>query len=217
MLLGLFGANPALKWVSLKYSTFLGSYLYTGHKVRQTDLSLEALHSEKKRKKERKEKWRRFLVCLKTTSCENNVVISCSAINMCVSFLHQEVWLNFLTQAYEKVITHAFRYQQGISDPYVVVVQLLNYAQLFATLWTAARQVPLSFTISQSLLFISIELVMPSNHLIFCCSLLLLPSVFPSIRVFSNELARRIKWPKYWSFSFSPSNEYSRLASIRID
>ena len=150
MLLGLFGANPALKWVSLKYSTFLGSYLYTGHKVRQTDLSLEALHSKKKkeRKEKKKEKWRRFLVCLKTTSCENNVVISCSAINMYVSFLHQEVWLNFLTQAYEKVITHAFRYQQGISDPYIVGVQLLNYVQLFVTLWTAARQVPLSFTIS---------------------------------------------------------------------
>ena len=89
-----------------------------------------------------------------------------------------------------------------------------------ATPWTAARQSPLSFTISWSLpKFMSIESVMPSNYLILCGPLLLLPSIFPSIRVFSNELALRIRWPKYWSFSFSisPSNEYSRLISIRIN
>ena len=86
--------------------------------------------------------------------------------------------------------------------------------------WTAARQASLSFTISWSLLkLMSIELVMPSNHLIFSHSLLLLPSIFPSIRVFSIESALLIRWPKYWSFSLSisPSNEYSGLISFRID
>ena len=85
--------------------------------------------------------------------------------------------------------------------------------------WTAARQASLSFTISRSLLkLMSIELVMPSNHLILCCPILL-PSVFPRIRVFSNESAFCIKWPKYWSFSFnvSPPNEYSGLISFRMD
>ena len=90
----------------------------------------------------------------------------------------------------------------------------------FATLLIAAHQAPLFSTISWSLLkFMSIESVMPSNHLILCHSLLLLLSVFPSIRVFSSELALHIRWPKYWSFSFSisPSNKYSRLISFRID
>ena len=85
---------------------------------------------------------------------------------------------------------------------------------------TAACQASLSFTISQSLLkLMSIESVIPSNHFILCHPLLLLPSIFPSFRVFSNESALRIKWPKYWSFSFcnSPSNEYSGLISFRID
>ena len=89
-----------------------------------------------------------------------------------------------------------------------------------ATPRTAACQALLSFTISQSLLtFMSIESVMPSNNLILCCPLLLLPSIFPSIRIFSNESALSIRWPKYWSFSFSisPSNEYSGLISIRMD
>ena len=91
---------------------------------------------------------------------------------------------------------------------------------LFETPWTAARQASLSITNSQSLLkFISIESVMPSNHLILCCPLLFLPSIFPSIRVFSNESALHIRWPKYWSFSFSisPSSEYSGLNSFRMD
>ena len=101
-----------------------------------------------------------------------------------------------------------------------VAVQSLSHVQLFATLWTAARQASLPFTISWSLLkLMSIESVMPSNHLVLCRPLLLLPSVFPSIRVFSNELALRVRWPKYWSFSFSisPSSEYSGLISFRID
>ena len=91
--------------------------------------------------------------------------------------------------------------------------------RLFATLWTAARQASLYITNSQSLLkLMSIELVMPSSHLILCHPLLLLPPIPPSIRVFSNESALRMRWPKYWSFSFSisPSNEYSGLISFRM-
>ena len=96
----------------------------------------------------------------------------------------------------------------------------LSCVQLFATPWTAAQQTSLSITNSQSLpKLMSIELVMPSNHLILCHPLLFLPSIFPSIRVFSNESAFRIRWPKYWSFSFniSPSNEHSGLISFRMD
>ena len=101
-----------------------------------------------------------------------------------------------------------------------IFVQLLSHVRLFVTPRTAAHQASLSFTISRSLFkFMSIESVMPSKHLVFCHPLLLLPSVFPSIRFFSNESALRIRWPKYWSFSFSisPSNEYSGLISFRID
>ena len=97
---------------------------------------------------------------------------------------------------------------------------MLSYVQLFVTPWTAARQVSLSITNSQSLLkLMSIESVMPSNHLILCCPLLLPPSIFPNIRVFSNESVLHIRWPKYWSFSFSnsPSNEHSGLISFRMD
>ena len=100
-----------------------------------------------------------------------------------------------------------------------VVVQLLSCVWLFATPWTAARQASLSLAISQHLLkLMSIESVMPSSHLILCRPLLLLPSVFASIRVFSESVFH-IRWPKYWSFSFSisPSNEYSGLISFRID
>ena len=100
------------------------------------------------------------------------------------------------------------------------VVQSLSCAQLFVIPLTAARQASLSFTNSQSLLkLMSIESVMPSNHLVLCHPLLLLPSIFPSIRVFPNESAFCIRQPKYWSFSFSisPSNEYSGLISFRID
>ena len=99
-------------------------------------------------------------------------------------------------------------------------VQLLSHVWLFVTLWTAAHQTSLSITNSWSLLrLMSIESVMPSNHLILCHPLLLPPSIFPSIRVFSNGSVLRIRWPKYWSFSFSisPSNEYSGLISFRMD
>ena len=99
-------------------------------------------------------------------------------------------------------------------------VKLLGRVGLFVTPRTAARQACLSITNTWSLLrLMSIESLMPSNHLIVCQPLFLLPSIFPSIRVFSNESALRIRWPKYWSFSFliSPSNEYSGLISFRID
>ena len=98
-------------------------------------------------------------------------------------------------------------------------VQLLSHVQLFVTPWTAGHQASLSITNSQSLLKLMSESMMPSNHLILCCPLLLLPSIFPSIKVFSKESALRIRWSKYWSFSFSisPSNEYSGLISFRMD
>ena len=99
-------------------------------------------------------------------------------------------------------------------------VQSLSRVQLFVTPWTAAHQASLSITYSQSLLKLtSIESVMPSKHLILCRPLLPLPSIFPSIRVSSNKSALHIKWPQYWSFSFSisPSNEYSRLLSFSMD
>ena len=99
-------------------------------------------------------------------------------------------------------------------------VQLLSCVRLFATPWTTARQASLSITDSWSLLkLMSIESVMPSNHLIICCPLLFPHSIFPNIRVFSNESVLCIRWPSYWSFSFSisPSNEYSGLISFRMD
>ena len=98
--------------------------------------------------------------------------------------------------------------------------QLLSQVQLFASPWTAACQASLSITNSQSLLkLMSIKSVMPSNHLIFCCPLLPSPSIFPSLRVFSNESDLRIRWPKYWSssFSISPFKDYTGLISFRMD
>ena len=99
-------------------------------------------------------------------------------------------------------------------------VQLLSHVRLFETPWTAAHEASLSVTNSRSLFkLMFIESVMPSNHLILCRPLLFLPSIFPSIRVFSNESVLHISWPKYWSFRFniSPSNEYSELISFRMD
>ena len=99
-------------------------------------------------------------------------------------------------------------------------VQLLSHSQLFVTPWTATSQAALSILNSQCLLkLMSVESVMPSNHLTLCCPLLLPPSIFPSIKVFSNESVLHIRWPKDWSFSFniSPSNEYSGLISFRMD
>ena len=102
----------------------------------------------------------------------------------------------------------------------VAIVHSPSPVQLFKTPWTAACQASLSLTISQSLLkLMSIESMMPSNHVILCHPLLLLPSIFPSIRIISDESALCIRWPKYWSFSFSisPSNEYSELISFKFD
>ena len=99
-------------------------------------------------------------------------------------------------------------------------VQSLSHVRISVTPWTAARQASLSIINFRSLLrLMSIGLVMPSSYLILCCPLLLLPSIFPIIRVFSNEPALRMRWPKYWSFSFSisPSNEHPGLISFRID
>ena len=110
--------------------------------------------------------------------------------------------------------------RRGLFYGALVLVQSLSRVRLFATSRTAVCQAFPSFTTSQSLLkLMLIESVMPSNHLILCHPLLLLPSILPSIRVFSSESSVRIRWPKYWSFSFSisPSNEYSELISFRID
>ena len=112
-------------------------------------------------------------------------------------------------------VSYPVRSFQNISS-----VQSLSRVQLFVTPWTAACQASLSITNSRNLLkLMSIESVMPSNHFILCHPLLLPPSIFPSIRVFSNESVFHIRWPKYWSFSLSisPSNEYSGLISFRID
>ena len=115
---------------------------------------------------------------------------------------------------------HYLRLQQVIIILLVVVIQLLSHVQLFATTWTAACQASLTFTVSQSLLkLMSIETVRPSNRLIPYCPLLLPPSIFPSIRVYSNESALHIRWSEYWSLSFSIRiyNEYSELIFFRID
>ena len=107
---------------------------------------------------------------------------------------------------------------RGTQCKITVVGQLLSHVQLLVTPWTAPPKTSLSFTISQILQnHMSIELVMPSNCLILCCPLLLLPSIFPSMKVFSKELAVCMMWPKHWSFSISPSNEYLGLTSFKID
>ena len=123
-----------------------------------------------------------------------------------------------LTRSSKSQITSPATVQQLIQVKSCSSVQLLSGVQFFATSWTAACQASLSVTSSQSLVKLtSITLVMPSNHLIHCHPLLLPPSVFPSIRVFSNGLVLRIKWPKYWSFRISPSNEYSGLIAFSMD
>ena len=109
-------------------------------------------------------------------------------------------------------------YLEVALEGWIVVVQLLSHVQLFATPWMAAHRASLTVTTSQSLLkLMSIELVMPSNDHILCRPLLLPPSIFPSIRVLSSKSALHIRWPKDWSFSISPSNEYSGLIFFRID
>ena len=133
----------------------------------------------------------------------NHFILCCTLLFLPSIFLSNRVFPNDMTN------------KQLISS-----VQLLSHVLLFVTPWTVARQASLSITNSWSILKLtSIELLMPSNHLILCDPLLLLPSIFPSIRVFSNESVLCIRWLKYLSFSFniSPSNEYSGLISFRID
>ena len=113
---------------------------------------------------------------------------------------------------------HMFRKWSTVYQKKNIVVQLLSRVRLFVTPWTAAHQASLSLTISQSLLKpMSIESMMPSNNLILCHPLLLLNSIFPSIRIFANESALCIRWPNHWSFSISSSNEYSRFIFFRVD
>ena len=122
-------------------------------------------------------------------------------------------------QLFDEVLSRTGFYEVSLLDSLLSIVQSLSCLLLFKTPWTAACQASLSFTLSHSLLkLMSIESMMASNHLILCHPLLPLPSILPSIQVFSNDSTLRIKWPKYWSFSFSisPSNEYSGLISFRI-
>ena len=130
----------------------------------------------------------------------------CLLYNICMPNISKDTWL---PQSVFSVIRYHFS-----------SVQSLSHVQLYATPWIIACQASLSITNSQSLLkLMSIELVMPSSHLILCSPLLLLPPIPPSIRVFSNESTLRMRWPKYWSFSFSisPSNEHPGLISFRMD
>ena len=133
-----------------------------------------------------------------------------------ISLCTDIIWVNVATQNWAS----KYKYQKKwrLQSLICVVVQSLSCVQPFVTPWTGAHQASLSITISQILLkLMCTESVMPSNLLILCHPLLLLHSVFPSIRVFSNQSALCIRWPKYWSFSISPSNEYSGLISFRID
>ena len=135
--------------------------------------------------------------------------------------------LNRIFCGYENILIYSVQYgnqkswtSRHLKSGSVSLAQLLSHVWLFATPWTAAYQAYLSITNYCSLLkILSIELVIPSNHIILCHPLLFLPSIFPRIRVFSNESVLHIRWPKYWSFSFSisPSNEYSGLISFRTD
>ena len=138
-------------------------------------------------------------------------------------YLISEIYQRFFSSLRLKEILQKenFGFTKGLELLYQFSsVQLLSHVYLFVTPWTAAHQASLSITNSQNLLKLtSIESVMPFNHLIFCHPLLLLPSIFPSIRVFSKESVLHIRWPKYWSFSFSisPSNEHPGLMSFRMD
>ena len=142
----------------------------------------------------------------------------CTSVFIAVVFATVNTWKQMKCPSTDKWIKKLWCiYVQWIG---VVVFQSLKHVWLFVTPWTVAQKAPLPFTISRSLLkFMSNESVMLSNHLFLCSTILLLPSIFPSIRVFSNELTLCIGWLKYWSFSFnnSPYNEYSGLLSFRID
>ena len=145
-------------------------------------------------------------------------LLSC---NKCPTLLGDtDVKLKMNWETGNPILSEARRPERGALTSQISSVQSLSRVRFFVTPWTAASQASLSFINSQSLLkLMSIELVMPSNHLILCHPLLLPPSIFPSIRVFSSESVLHIRWPEYWSFSFSisPSNEYSGLFSFRMD
>ena len=140
-----------------------------------------------------------------------------------------EIWLTWIIfyikwlQGRNIPLETIYEFYKNITEnviyKYISSVQLLSRVQLFATPWTAALQASPSTTNSRSPPKPMFKSVMPSNHLILCCPCLLLPSIFPSIRIFSNESALGIRWPKYWSFSFniSPSNEHPGLISFRVD
>ena len=143
-------------------------------------------------------------MCISMWPCNSNKNIECFHLSTNTIYPYQSLYL----------------YVTTTPNSYISSVQLLNPVRLFLTPWTTARQASLSITNSRSLPKpMSFESVMPSNRLILCCPLLLLPSIFPSIRVFSNESGLCIRWPKYWSFSFSisPSNEHSGLISCRME
>ena len=156
-------------------------------------------------------------VCVCSSACTYRLVHISDLLFSCLSYLIWEEWYlssRALLKIKKLVFSKIFRRPDQFSS-----VQSLSRVQLFATPWTAARQASLSFTITESLLkLMSIESVILSIHFILCHPLLL-PSVFPNIRVFSDESVLLISWPKYWSFSFSisPSSEYSGLISFRID
>ena len=162
-------------------------------------------------------KYRDFLYIPWSHTCTACLITNIPHLRSCIFVIIHEYTLTYYSQpkstVYIRVQSWACIFRQFSS------VQSLSRLRLFATPWTAAHQASLSFTNSRSLLKLkSIKSVMPSNHLILCRPLLLLPSIFPSIRVFSNESFLHIRWPKYWSFSFSISlsNEYSGLISLRI-
>ena len=145
------------------------------------------------------------------------VIWSLSQLRKCDSLEDYGIYLLQLLLSYW---VELFALMVCILKVWMLLVCSRSVVWLFATSWTEAHQATLSFIISRNLLkLMSVESVMPSSHLILCHPLLFLPSIFPSIRVFSNESALHIRWPKYWNFSFSisPSNEYSGLISFRID
>ena len=160
----------------------------------------------------------RFLMQLKVNTVCFGLMLSITWQHIIICFYN---WTVYYFGAYGKNSkTEEYLWDFRVGNSQFSSVQSLSYDRLFVTPWTVISQAFLSITDTQSLLkFIFIESVMPSNHLILCCPLLLLLSIFPSIRVFSNEYILHIRWPKYWSFSFSisSSNEYSGLIFFRID
>ena len=159
-----------------------------------------------------------LILPLKTFAWKPLVTLSLRALS--IHSLWLETWNKCYTFLHQNLVSVDWLCSESGSQAWVVIVRYLSRVRLFVTPWTAACQDSLSFTISRSLVkLMSIESVMPSNQLVLCRLLLPLPSIFPSIRVFCNESALHIRWPKYWSFSFnvSHSSKYSGFISFRID